>query len=77
MKPFPKKASNPFLFKISSNLMLHLLGGFLLEGYDNALYYIIDELLVLVCGVSEVTESDGWHDTPALSGTPAERDRTS
>lgn len=40
------------MFKISSNLMLHLLDSFLLEDYDDALYYIIDELLVLVCGVS-------------------------
>lgn len=52
--------------------MLHLLDSVLLEDYDDALYYIIDELLVLVCGVSAVTESDGWHETPALNGTPAE-----
>ncbi len=52
--------------------MLHLLDSVLLEDYDDALYYIIDELLVLVCGVSAVTESDVWHETPALNGTPAE-----
>lgn len=52
--------------------MLHLLDTFLLEDYDDALYYITNELLVLVCGVSEVTESGGWHETPALNGTPAE-----
>lgn len=68
MIPFlEKKCNRPILFKISSNLMLHLLASFLLEDYD-ALYYIIDELLVLVCGVSEVTESDGWHETPAEPG---------
>lgn len=45
-----------------------------LEGGDDASSCIIDGLLVLVCAVSEVTESEGWHETPALCGTPAERD---
>lgn len=54
--------------------MLHLLDGFPAEGYDDALSCIINGLLVLVCGFLEVTQSEGWHETPALGGTPAVRD---
>lgn len=50
--------------------MLHLLDGFPAEGYDDALSCIINGLLVLVCGFLEVTQSEGWHETPALGGTP-------
>lgn len=40
--------------------MLHLLDGFVLEGCVDAFSCIIDGPLGLVCGVSEVTESEGW-----------------
>lgn len=32
---------------------------------------------MLLSAVSEVTQSQAWHDTPAHSGTPAKRDRAS
>lgn len=54
-----------FYLKYTGNLMLHLLDGFVLEGCDDA-FSCIDGPLGLVCGVSEVTESEGWTGSSSL-----------